>query len=145
MPGPIPNREADLARPRSRGQGEAAPVITQGELLPVTIPHADAEWHPTARRLWDSMKRSGQAAFYQQTDWAYAYFVMGEISDYLRTSKKSSMMLASLLSALTPLCLTEGDRRRARIELSAPDDSQSEASKAINAARAALGMDDDDD
>lgn len=140
MPGPIPNREADLARPRHRGQGDAAPVITHGDLRPVSIPRADPEWHPTARRLWDSMKTSGQASFYQNTDWAYAYFLMGEMTAYLNASKRSSMMLTAIMAAMTPLCLTEGDRRRVRIELTEPDTSQSAASEAIAKAQAMLGL-----
>lgn len=140
MPGPIPNRSEDLARPRERGQGEAAPAITHGELRPVTIPRADPEWHKTARKIWDGMKSSGQAAYYQDSDWAVAYFLMGEISGYLESSKKSSMMLASIMQALTGLCLTEGERRRARIELDAPKEETNAQVTAIDGYKKKLGL-----
>src|SRR5437763_13328456 len=91
MPGPIPNREADLARPRER-RGSDQMSVTRGESMPVTIPHADTESHPIARKLWDSMKKSGQSTFYEQSDWAYAYALMDDLSEYKKSSRRSSQM-----------------------------------------------------
>ncbi|WJN63101.1 terminase small subunit [Streptomyces phage phiScoe44] len=127
MPGPIPNREADLARPRERKGSDVQPV-TRGEMLPTKVPNADREWHPIARRLWDSVKASGQTAFYQQSDYAVLYSLCDDLSHFKKSGKRSSQMAQTIYSALGNLLVTEGDRRRARIELHEPEDEGDTAS-----------------
>lgn len=140
MPGPIPNRESDLARPRERKGKDQVPV-TKGQSLPTRVPHADAEWHPIARMLWDSLKKSGQASFYQQSDWAYAYSLCDDLSNYKNSGRRSSQMAQVIYSAMTNLLVTEGDRRRVRIELHEPESDDEEATVvAINDAKAKLGL-----
>ncbi|MGL5825546.1 MAG: hypothetical protein ACRCYU_12160 [Nocardioides sp.] len=144
-PGPIPNRSDNLSRDRDANRGDRPP-ISQGEARPVTIPNAGRDWHPIAKRLWQAMKDSGQADFYQDSDWAYAFHVMDELSDYKFGSKRSSMMFAAIDAAMTKLLITEGDRRRARIELQAPEDpTPSAAVVAIEDYRRELGVVPDDE
>lgn len=139
--GPVPSREADLARPRHRKGGDAAPVTTGAWRAPI-IPDPDPEWHPIARQLWDSLATSGQADHYQSSDWAYAYSVCEDLSYYKRSGKRSGQMLASIYSAMTALLLTEGDRRRVRIELERPPDEHAEDAAVIAIAdyKKALGI-----
>lgn len=145
MPGPVPNRSDDVSRERDVNRGDRMP-ITKGELKPVRIPHADTDWHPIARKFYDSLKTSGQSDYYQNSDWAYAFSLCDDLSVYKKSSKRSSMMLAALMSAMTNLLVTEADRRRARIELSAPEDEgDSAAVLAIADYRAALEDDDPED
>jgi hypothetical protein len=149
MPGPVPNRSEDLSRERDANRGDRAP-ITQGEARKVTIPNADRDWHPIARRLWNSLKSSGQCDFYQDSDWAYAWHVMEELSLYKKAGKRSSMMFQALDSAMTKLLVTEGDRRRARIELQAPEEEKPSAAVLALAdyrqdLEASASTDDDDD
>ncbi|MFE0964070.1 MULTISPECIES: phage terminase small subunit [Streptomyces] len=124
--GPVPNREEDLARPRSRKGSDQQPV-TKGEMRPVKIPNADRDWHPIARRLWDSLKTSGQADFYQNSDWAFAYSLCEDLSHYKKSGKRSGQMLQTIYSAFERLLVAEGDRRRVRIELNEPEDEQDSA------------------
>lgn len=133
--GPIPNRTEDLARPRERKGSDALPV-TKGLLKPVTIPAADPEWHSIAKRIWDSMATSGQSDYYQDSDWALAYSLLDDLSIYKKPQvardgteyiKRSPEMLKAILSGLASLMLSEGDRRRVRLELQAPDDSGEDA------------------
>ncbi|MEU0120642.1 MULTISPECIES: hypothetical protein [Streptomyces] len=124
--GPVPNREDDLARPRSR-KGTDQQSVTKGEMKPVKVPNADREWHPIARRLWDSLKSSGQADFYQNSDWAFAYSLCEDLSHYKKSGKRSGQMLQTIYSAFERLLVAEGDRRRVRIELSEPEDEQDSA------------------
>jgi hypothetical protein len=139
--GPVPNRESDLARPRSRKGKEHAEPVTKGELRKVTVPTADSAWHPIARKLWDSLKTSGQADFYQNSDWAYAYSVCDDLSHFKKSGQRSSMMAQVIYSAMSNLLVTEADRRRVRIELHEPEAGEDEASvTAINNARAKLGL-----
>lgn len=125
--GPIPNRDADLARPRSRKGGEQREV-SKGELLPTSWPQADKAWHPIARKLWDGCKKSGQAAYYQQSDIAMLYSLCDDLSEYKKSTRRSSQMAQTIYSSLAALLVTEGERRRVRIELEAPVEPQ--ASKA---------------
>jgi hypothetical protein len=140
MPGPVPNRESDLARPRER-KGSDQVSVTKGTLRETKVPHADSDWHPIARKLWDGMKSSGQADFFQNSDWAYAYSLMDDLSEYKKSGRRSSQMAQVIYTSLGNLLVTEADRRRIRIELHEPDTGEDEASvTAINGARAALGL-----
>lgn len=128
MPGPVPNRSDDLARPRER-KGGGAQAVTKGVARPVTIPDADPTWHPIARMLWDSLLESGQQDFYQSSDWAFAYSLCEDLSMYKKPlvtkdgseyHKRSGQMLQTIYTAMDRLLVTEADRRRVRIELDAP-------------------------
>jgi len=140
MPGPVANRESDLARPRERRGGDQMSV-TKGELRKVSIPHADPDWHPIARKLWDGMKTSGQADFFQNSDWAMAYAIMDDLSLYKKSGRRSSQMAQVIYASLGRLLVTEADRRAIRIELHEPETGEDEASvTAISDARAKLGL-----
>lgn len=139
--GPVPNRDQDLARPRSRKGGDQQSV-TQGEMRPVKIPNADSNWHPIARKLWDSLKTSGQADFYQNSDWAFAYSLCEDLSYYKKSGKRSGQMLQTIYSAFERLLVAEGDRRRVRIELTEPVPEQDSAAVvAIADYKKVLGVD----
>ncbi|MFB8351003.1 phage terminase small subunit [Streptomyces niveus] len=125
--GPIPNREEDLARPRSR-KGTDEQDAKKGLMRKVAVPRADPEWHPIAKQLYDSLRKSGQADFYQQSDWAYAYALCDDLSHYKNSSKRSAQMAQTLYAALGNLLVTEGDRRRVRIELQEPEVETTSAS-----------------
>ncbi|MEU8621410.1 hypothetical protein [Streptomyces sp. NPDC048623] len=101
--------------------------MTRGEMKPVKIPNADRDWHPIARRLWDSLKSSGQADFYQNSDWAFAYSLCEDLSHYKKSGKRSGQMLQTIYSAFERLLVAEGDRRRVRIELQEPEPEETPA------------------
>lgn len=121
----MPNRSDDLSpagerKRKSRGTDQ----ITKGELLPVTrIPEADPTWHQIAIDFYESLETSGQSAWYQDSDWMYAYSLCDDLSYYKKApgGSRSSMMLTAIMSAMSNLLVTEGDRRRVRIELTAPE------------------------
>lgn len=149
MPGPIPRRESDLARPRER-KGKDQVAVTKGQSRPVKIPRADPEWHPIAKMLWDGLKASGQSDFYEQSDWAFAYSLCEDLSLYKKPlvnrdgeeyHKRSGQMLQTIYSAMERLLVTEGDRRRVRIELHEPEQDDEDASvTAITDAKKRLGL-----
>ena len=143
MPGPIARPESTLARPRSR-KGSDQREVTAGLRRPVTwnLP-ADPEWHPIARHLYEAVASSGQADFYQDSDWAILYSLCEDISYYKKESKmaivdkktgevreypkpRSGQMLQAIMSNLTSLLLTEGERRRVRLELQEPPKPQAD-------------------
>lgn len=160
----IPRRENELQRPRSRKSKDAAPV-THGVMQPVRIPAADRDWHPIAKRLYNSLKTSGQSDFYQNSDWAMAWSLCDDLSRYKKQEDQadalnaavvqwyemtgdereeagldrkkpprfggkggSAMKLNAILDALGSLMVTEGDRRRLRLELQQPAPEQTPAS-----------------
>lgn len=127
--GPVPKRSDQLSRERDAKRRDGGGVeITKGTLRPVTIPDADPDWHPAALMIWDAMAKSGQADYYQQSDWAYAWSLCDDLSYYKGRGNRSGQMLASLLSGLDRLLLTESERRRARIELQSPTPEAAPAS-----------------
>lgn len=118
--GPIPNRSTDLSRERDANRGDRPP-ITKGISRPSAPYRAPDEWHDIAKKLYNGVVASGQADFYQQSDWALLYFVCDEVDRYQKAGKRSSMMFAAIMSALSTLMVAEGDRRRVRIELGEED------------------------
>ncbi|WP_371671237.1 hypothetical protein OG985_28620 [Streptomyces sp. NBC_00289] len=115
--------------------------MTRGVARPAKIPNADRNWHPIAKRLWDSLKESGQADFYQQSDWALAYSLCEDLSYYKKSGKRSGQMLQTIYSAFERLLVAEGDRRRVRIELHEPvPEEQSAAVLAIADYKKDLGL-----
>jgi len=58
---------------------------------------------------------------------------MDDLSYYKASSKRSGQMLATIMSAMSSLLVTEGDRRRVQIELARPnaDDSEENTKVAV--------------
>lgn len=95
---------------------------------------AEDDWHPLAREWFDSLSQSGQAAFYEPSDWATARLLAESISrelspqpmvvasgkeayvEYVTLPPKGAS-LAAWLKAMSSLLVTEGDRRRMSVEL----------------------------
>lgn len=149
-----PMRESQLARPRSRKGGDPQPA-KRGTLQAVSIPNAPRDWHPIARRVWESLKTSGQSEFFQDSDWAYAYSLCEELSLYkkpritsdgIEYHKRSPEMFKALLTGMERLLMTEGDRRKVRVELHEPEPEKDDAVVlAIAEYQADLGLDPEGD
>ena len=99
------------------------------------VPKGNTKWHPIAKRWFESLARSGQAAFYEPSDWATAELLAEAISRELRPkvvgitaagevvkaeAALTGSALQALLKGMSSLLVTEGDRRRARVELERP-------------------------
>jgi hypothetical protein len=140
MPGPVPNRSGDLARPRERKGGTSMQPITKGKLRPIKWPEPDPDWHPIAQMLWEGCQMSGQADFYQQSDIALLYSLCEDLTYYKRGFKRSGQMLQTIYSAFERLLVAEGDRRRVRMELE-EQEAPEEASVSVMADyRKSLGV-----
>lgn len=128
--GPVPKRESQ----RRRTNKPERPTVHAVTTPSVTVPDADPNWHPVALRWFESLAQSGQAAFYTASDWATAFVVAESMSRELKpqplvvgrgedaTVEMVSMppkgaSLAAWLKAMSSLMVTEGDRRRAGLEL----------------------------
>ena len=127
--GPVPKRTES----RQRRNAPDVDVKRADGAEDVSQPAPDPDWHPIASRLWESLGRSGQSRFYEPSDWAVAYSLMDDLSYYKASSKRSGQMLATIMSAMSSLLVTEGDRRRVQIELARPnaDDSEENTKVAV--------------
>jgi hypothetical protein len=104
-------RDENLAKPRAKSRSQPT---DHAEAKPVEILDPDPDWHPIALQLWNAILSSGQAVFYEQSDLAYAYFLVEQASGHF---------LGQLDVALRGLMLTEGHRRQLRVQLDAPEDA----------------------
>lgn len=112
--GPVPKRSEDRVR-ANVVEGGVSRAARGGSGF--RVPAADREWHPIAKRLWNAAKRSGQSRFYEPSDWLMLFSLCDDLSYYKTRNVRSGQMLQAIMSGLTSLLLTEGDRRRVRIEL----------------------------
>lgn len=81
-------------------------------------PEPDPEWHPACRMIWDACVESKiYQELYQPTDWAVLHFTLGDASKYKEAGRANGQMAATIYSQFSTMLLTEGDRRRAKIEI----------------------------
>ena len=112
--GPIPER-SDMRVRRNKPDVEIEKITAIG---PVAIPPLGiVDPHPMVTEIYESMKKSAQKKYYEPTDWAFAKVTLHFLNKLLYSPKPSAQMLASVNSMLASLLLTEGDRRRVRIEV----------------------------
>lgn len=138
MPGPPPKRKAQRRRRNEPAGGEAA---TAAGAPAVVVPRPNSKWHPVAKLWFTSLATSGQAKFYEPSDWATATLVAEAISRDLKpqfvavtddgTVVKEALpikgaSLSAYLKAMTALMVCEGDRRRLRLELERPGPNPAE-------------------
>jgi hypothetical protein len=112
--GPVPKHSSQRRRTNKGSRPERAPISA---LADVEAPPAQKSWAPAAKRWYESLAESGQAQFFEPSDWQAAQIIAGELSTYLRAKKRSAMMFSHLWSAMTDLLTTEGARRRLKIEI----------------------------
>lgn len=117
--GPIGKRSEERMGHRSKEEKDSITKAPSGPPpdLP-ELPEPDALWHPIASDWYLSLRESGQAAFYQPSDWAVARYAADLMSKVLLSERgPNGQLVAALNSVMSSLLTTEGDRRRARMEL----------------------------
>lgn len=134
--GPAPKRSDQ----RRRTNKPVIPVTKAAAVDVSSVPmRSNAKWHPVAKRWFDSLAKSGQSKFYTPSDWATAYVIAESISRELKPRPVSlgedaegktvvvmhefpprGAAIAAWLKGMTSLLATEGDRRRAQLELQRP-------------------------
>lgn len=104
---------------RSKEEQESITKVPAGLVLDLPeLPEPDPLWHPIASGWYLSLRRSGQAVFYEPSDWAMARYAAELMSRALASDRApNGQLVAALNSVMGSLLTTEGDRRRARIEL----------------------------
>lgn len=114
--GPVPKRSEE----RIRRNAEVIPIEKLAAAgLVIAPPLALDDPHPMVVNFYDSLKESAQAKYYEPSDWQYARYIMYFVNKLIRYQgeKPSAVMFAAINTALSNLLVTEGDRRRVRIEI----------------------------
>lgn len=153
--GPVPKR-SDQRRRANKPATPSGTISKAPAAAVVAAPEIDDEWHPVAKRWYTSLAESGQSRFYEPSDWATAYLIAESISRDLNpqvvgiTERGDAVFesiplkgasLSAYLKAFGNLLTTEGDRRRASVELQRGEtvDADEDASvTALDAYRAAV-------
>lgn len=121
--GPAPKRSTQRRRTNDADKVETA-VVDEAKVYGDAL---EGEHSDQASRFWEALRRSGQAQFYEASDWAAAELQVLAIDQFV--NKPSAMLLSAIQSGNAALLVTEGDRRRMRLELErAPDEVADESS-----------------
>jgi hypothetical protein len=93
--------------------------VDSAPALPGRVPQppAEADWEPLARDWYLALAESGQAQFYEPSDWQTARILAGVLSRNLASDRMSAALLDSFLAGSARLLVTEADRRRMRLEI----------------------------
>lgn len=128
MPGPPPKRSEYRRRPNSP---EPDRVGMDGSS--VEMPEPDEHWHPLAKDWYLALRESGQSLFYEPSDWQQARFVAELMTKIMAEGKTNANLVTAILSAGTDLGVTEGARRRMRVEIDrAASTADDEAAKLMS-------------
>lgn len=114
--GPVPKRSDQ----RRRANKDDIPVSVGTGARQAKAPAADRNWHPIAKGLYWSLAKSGQAEFFEPSDWQVARLAAEATTRMLTAERFSAVLLAAVDSMWSKLLMTEADRRRLRIELARP-------------------------
>ncbi len=115
MPGPVPKRSDERIR-RNSDIIDTEKLEVYGDVVvpPLNMPF---EAHPMVVDFYDSLIISGQARYYEPSDWEFARVACFILQNILTHPRPSPEMYKAFQSAMSNLLVTEGDRRRLRIEI----------------------------
>lgn len=124
MPGPPPKR-SDQRRRRNKPDESQPKLTVVKDDTPrpaLKAPRVSPSWHPLMKDWFRSLKQSGQARFYEPSDWQTARLLAEVMSQELNSGEGvKASMLGEFNRAAASLMTTEGERRRLRVELQAAD------------------------
>lgn len=108
-------------RERDRAGGSLAVARAPGAQV-VKVPRVSPKWEPLAKDWFRSLKESGQAQFFQPSDWQAARLVAEQMSMLVADSKESGYPIKAsafeaLWASMGDLLTTEGSRRKVHVEL----------------------------
>jgi hypothetical protein len=116
--GPVPQRSDQRRRTNANPGGEITKAAAGASRPRGSAARAASPgWHPLIRDLYFDIRKSGQAAFYEPSDWGMLRIGCEVMSENMLSAKPSAVMFASWDALMARLLVTEGDRRRMRMEL----------------------------
>ena len=114
---PLPKRSTERRRRNVEPGLESAPAAA-----PVRPPAQSKDWHPAARRWYRDLRRSGQARYYEPSDWSVAWLLAERMTRLRYDDAPNAAGWAAVDAGMGRLLATEGDRRRLRLELVREDE-----------------------
>lgn len=112
--GPVPKRSSERER-RNKPDFEITTIETDGDVLMPELGFDNP--HPIIEDLWASLGLSAQHEYYEPSDWQFARFTLHFANQLLWSSRPSAQMFQGVTSALSDLLVSEGSRRRLRMEI----------------------------
>lgn len=115
--GPIPKRSDE----RIRRNKDDVPLEKVTAVGVVQTPELNIDNpHPMVTDFYDSLKESAQSKFYEPSDWQLARIGCLLLDEAFKVTTKggiSAMKIANIMSIFSDLLVSEGDRRRVRMEV----------------------------
>lgn len=129
--GPVPERSDQKIR-RNKDEVETEKVVAFGK---VEVPELDLRhnigWdfdelptHPITKDLYESLADSAQARYFEPSDWQLARFALHFANQLLWSAKPNGQVLATITSLFSDLLMSEGSRRRLRMEIERKGDNE---------------------
>jgi hypothetical protein len=114
--GPIPKRsDLRMGHPHeAQNPADVTRVQLNGVVEPPELGFEPD--HEIVAEIWESVKLSGQSIFYEPSDWTMLKFWLMQLETYLNHPGRATM-LDVIASNLSAFLLTEGDRRRMKMEI----------------------------
>lgn len=133
MPGPPPSRSSERRRRNKPKDVEpaASNVVALGGAAVVKAPAEDRAWHVLAKGWYRSLKQSGQAKYFEPSDWQAARFCAHVMTEHLNAGPLRAGMVQQIWSMMGDLLTTEADRRRVRVELSRTETGDPETDASV--------------
>lgn len=111
---PLPKRSSE----RIRRNKLEVPIDKVSVIGKIQIPELGIdEPHPITADLYQSLRESAQSRYFEPSDWAYARFCLTFADKLLKSARPSGPVLATVHSMMGDLLVSEGSRRRFRVEV----------------------------
>lgn len=126
--GPVGKRSTQ----RRRRNADNLPEIVPAPATPVVAPALGFPAHHLAADWYASLADSGQAQFFEPSDWQAARVLAYDMTRHFNAGRVSAQMTAALWSAMGDLLTTEAARRRVRLEIDRdPDNAEDQAAGVV--------------
>lgn len=112
--GPVPKRSDQRIR-RNKTEVPIDKVEAIGVVRAPQLGFDDP--HHLTEDLFRSLSESAQSRYYEPSDYEMARSVLFFLDQQFKSPRPSAQMIAALFSQLTDLLITEGARRRVRLEV----------------------------
>jgi len=147
--GPVRKRSEERLGHRSKAEKEGVTRVPR-DAAAVPRPAPNPSWHPVAKSWYMSLGHSGQSDFYEPSDWMTAVWLADQMSLHYQeirigtteegdpiygVTPMSGQVLSAFLKGMTSLLATEGDRRRAAVELGRRQAEEDEDAQIIHLVR----------
>lgn len=111
---PLPKRSSE----RIRRNKLEVPIDKVSVIGSVEVPELGIDdAHPITVGLYQSLRESAQSRYFEPSDWAYARFCLTFADKLLKAARPSGPVLATVHSMMGDLLVSEGSRRRFRVEV----------------------------